>query len=419
MAGSSAQHRHDDAPDVRSRLLRAAQAQILATGIFDANVEQIARRAEASKQTLYTHFESKEQLFLEVLRLTMVDAGEAGEPDIAPLDFADAVRAYVRWIEKSALHPENLELYRANIAATTAFPTLAANLHDIRLHASHIGERLLAHPECPRHLADMPPERLSSWLGVLAMRGQRALLGFPAGKAERRARQEAIVQLCTGGWPTRAEPCATAPLSVAQPGTPPPVLAEPGSRLSQERWTELLRIAIRAFALAGLRNTSVENIAAAAQISKMTIYKRFESKQGLFAAAIGQAVDDLLAQRRPLAFGGDMRASLETAAREHDRFTQQQAYTELLCLMITQAPTHGDLIQNAWRRLTDPALRELAAQLEKWQAEGAVHPVDPMIAAEQFLLLAARGNRRLTAALPWDEDEARRHARDVTALFLP
>ena len=52
-----------------------------------------------------------------------------------------------------------------------------------------------------------------------------------------------------------------------------------------------------------------------------------------------------------------------------------------------------------------------------WQAADALHVPDATIAAEQFLLLAMRGNRRLTDTLAWDEDEARQHAQDVVLLF--
>ena len=95
MAARSAQSLPETPSGVRDRLLRAAQAQILAAGFFEANMEQIARRAGTSKQTIYANFQSKEDLFREVLRMTMAEAGQAGEPDIASLGFAEAVRAYV------------------------------------------------------------------------------------------------------------------------------------------------------------------------------------------------------------------------------------------------------------------------------------------------------------------------------------
>lgn len=416
MAQAPADQTRDSAPDIRLRLLRAAQAQILAAGFHDANVDQIARRAGASKQTIYAHFPSKEHLFREVLRLTLAEAAQAGEPDIAALSFEDAVRAYIDWIEKTALNPENLELYRANIAATVAFPELAGELHHLRLSASHMGASLLAHPG-GTGLPDTAPARLSSWIGVLAMAGPRALLGFSSAAGERRIRHAAIVQLCLGGWsaPAMAVPTPSAPAWPAE--APDQPAADSNSRVPAERWTELLRIAVGNFIRLGLRKTSVEEISAAAQISKMTIYKRFGNKQGLFGAAVNQAVSDLLTRRPVIAATGAIRPALEAIALDHDRFTQEADYAALLRLMITEAPGHTALIQHAWHRLMLPAQHALAALLRQWQDQGAIHPLDTDIAAEQFLLLATRGNRRLTDTIPWDEEEARSHAREVTALF--
>ena len=416
MVRSSAVLPQSDAAAVRNRLLRAAQDQILATGFFEASVDQIARRAGASKQTIYTYFDSKELLFQEVLRLTMTEASETGAPDWSCRSLADAVHAYALWVEESALKPKNMELYRANIAAATAFPTLAADLHRLRLTASDLGILLTTHPENAL-LPPVAPVRLANWLGVLAMAGTRHMLGFSEAQAEREVRLQGIVQLFTGGWRTAIESTPVTPTTSLPPPASSAITIEQGGRLSAARWAELLRIAAQNFSRSGLRGTSVEEIGAAAGISKMTVYKRFGNKQGLFTAAIEHAVDDLLTERSPLTFGKDIRTSLEAIALEQDRLANRQQQIQLIRLLITEAPSQPQAVQRAWCRLMAPAQAELAAQLREWQAADALHVPDATIAAEQFLLLAMRGNRRLTDTLAWDEDEARQHAQDVVLLF--
>ena len=64
-----------------------------------------------------------------------------------------------------------------------------------------------------------------------------------------------------------------------------------------------------------------------------------------------------------------------------------------------------------------PARDALSALLRQWQDQGALHLANPTIAAEQFLLLATRGKRRLTDTILWDEAEALAHAHAVIALF--
>src|SRR3979411_3350592 len=51
----------------RERVLRAATAAFLVDG-YRSSVDRIARRAGVAKQTVYSHFPSKDELFKEVAR---------------------------------------------------------------------------------------------------------------------------------------------------------------------------------------------------------------------------------------------------------------------------------------------------------------------------------------------------------------
>jgi AcrR family transcriptional regulator len=70
----------------RDRLLRAAQELIEDGGYGAASVAAIAERAGVAAGTLYRHFESKEQLFVEVFRA--VCAGEERAMRAASAEFA-------------------------------------------------------------------------------------------------------------------------------------------------------------------------------------------------------------------------------------------------------------------------------------------------------------------------------------------
>ncbi len=58
-------------PDLREALLEAARTEFARRGLERARVEDIARRARASKGAFYLHFESKEQAFEELLQRFM------------------------------------------------------------------------------------------------------------------------------------------------------------------------------------------------------------------------------------------------------------------------------------------------------------------------------------------------------------
>lgn len=72
-------------------------------------------------------------------------------------------------------------------------------------------------------------------------------------------------------------------------------------RLSaQERRAKILAAAVRAFAREGYDNTSMDVIAARAQITKPVLYDHFRSKQALFLAVLESIRDGLIAQGRQI-----------------------------------------------------------------------------------------------------------------------
>lgn len=403
-------------PPARMRILQAAREAILAAGFLETSMDRIAHQAGASKQTLYALFNSREQLFREVLRVTMDESGEEGAPDMRTLDLAEATRAYAAWVERSATKPANLELYRANVAAAGVFPELAADLHRLRRRATPFSG-VLADQQRPGRLPDVDADRLAHWAGVLAIGGVRPLLGLTPTPRERHANIEAIVAIFARGWRTGPSPGDPAAASAPLPAPPPrSVPIEQSGRISDAAWTALLRLAATRFCEAGFRAASVEQIGAQAGIAKMSIYRRFGNKQGLFAAALDQAVDDRLAARPAMPRGDDVADTLRAIAYAHDRFAQQPEHVALIRLLVAEAPSHPETVQRIWHRLVTPAHAELAARLRDWHAAGAIRLSDSTIAAEHFLLLAARGNRRLTDTIVWDEDEAADHARSLVAL---
>jgi len=113
-------------PEERPRqILEAAFHTFSESGLANARLEQIARRAGVSKATIYLYFPNKEELFREVVRQTVGDAidesertlkGETATEDL--LQFMQAQWQFIR----SATFPS---LHRWVIAELPAFPDLA------------------------------------------------------------------------------------------------------------------------------------------------------------------------------------------------------------------------------------------------------------------------------------------------------
>jgi AcrR family transcriptional regulator len=106
--------------------------------------------------------------------------------------------------------------------------------------------------------------------------------------------------------------------SIQAPSVPRQPL-RPGPLPRAERREAILRGAAAAFAMAGYAATSMEDIAAASGITKLIVYRHFDSKESLYRAVVQRVFErhaeelvDGLARQRP-GFGP---AALITVARE-------------------------------------------------------------------------------------------------------
>jgi AcrR family transcriptional regulator len=81
-----------------------------------------------------------------------------------------------------------------------------------------------------------------------------------------------------------------------------------------ERREQLIEIGCQLFAERGVEGTSVEEIAARAQVSKPVVYEHFGGKEGLYAVVVDREVRRLLDLVRSALTAGDPRELLEQAA---------------------------------------------------------------------------------------------------------
>jgi AcrR family transcriptional regulator len=83
----------------------------------------------------------------------------------------------------------------------------------------------------------------------------------------------------------------------------------------QQRREQLLDVGRRLFAEKGYEGTSVEEIAATAQVSKPVVYEHFGGKEGLYAVVVDREIQSLLDSiTRSLTTEGHPRLLLERAA---------------------------------------------------------------------------------------------------------
>lgn len=118
----------------RSAILGAAADMFLQHGYLGVSMDELAARAGVSKQTVYSHFESKETLFTEMATAMTDAASDAvheGVPDPGEGDdLGDYLVGYAERQLEVVLSPRLMSLRRLAIGETGRFPALAAVLYE-------------------------------------------------------------------------------------------------------------------------------------------------------------------------------------------------------------------------------------------------------------------------------------------------
>ena len=114
--------------------LKAAEQQFLATGYESVTMESIAAESNVAKQTLYSYFGSKRELFLELVSARTMAATASVLTDTPRLDRDSDPRAVLHEVLcaqlKTVLSPTLLGLRRLVIGEVTRSPELAAALYE-------------------------------------------------------------------------------------------------------------------------------------------------------------------------------------------------------------------------------------------------------------------------------------------------
>ncbi len=164
---------------------------------------------------------------------------------------------------------------------------------------------------------------------------------------------------------------AKAPRSTVRPA--------PGKRMpAGERREVLLLNAKRLFAKQGYAATSIDDIAAAAGVTKPVVYDHFASKRALYFAVMRRLRDELMDQAaRALAADASPRQRLRVAIERY--FLQVKRDPAIIELLFVQ-PRHEPELMQEWERLQaeaigqlKPLARALAPRLLPWQLNVAVH----------------------------------------------
>lgn len=159
----------------------ASMAVFLRLGYGSASMDLIAAEAGVSKQTIYNHFHSKDELFKAIITdMTATLVTPLSVRDAAASSPGRLLRSLGRDLLSLMLKPSSLALYRLIVAESARFPELGGDIYAVgagRLIAL-LADYLSWETKNGR-LAVTDPERAAEqFIGMLTGRVQlRALLG--------------------------------------------------------------------------------------------------------------------------------------------------------------------------------------------------------------------------------------------------
>ncbi len=115
-------------------IVEAATELFLSNGYTRTSVEDIARHAKVSKQTIYMHFDDKESLLFHIVDAIMTDASDPFDHEIHRLGESDDLdgdlREHARQQLDLVMQPRPLQLRRLVIAEASTFPQLGQTFYD-------------------------------------------------------------------------------------------------------------------------------------------------------------------------------------------------------------------------------------------------------------------------------------------------
>jgi TetR/AcrR family transcriptional regulator, mexJK operon transcriptional repressor len=188
----------------------------------------------------------------------------------------------------------------------------------------------------------------------------------------------------------------------------------------------IIEAATAAFLEHGYRGASMDAIAAAAQVSKQTVYQHFGDKERLFrelvAATVQAASDPVHGEVRRLADSGRLEADLRDLARRLLTLVLQPVMMRLRRLVIAEGrrfPELGQVFYDLGPGRTIAALADTFAELAR---QDRLNAPDAKLAATQFnwLVMAQPINQAMLLGRdePPTTREIRRHADNAVRTFL-
>lgn len=199
-----------------------------------------------------------------------------------------------------------------------------------------------------------------------------------------------------------------------------------GSSRTERTHRAITGAAAEQFLARGFSGTSMDEIAAAAQVSKQTVYAHFQSKEALFLEVVsgmtGEAGDEVLKQVEDPVDETPVETFLLDYAESLLTIVVTPRLMQLRRLVIGEAERFPELGKALHERGPQRSINRLAAACARYMQAGSLRAADPRIAASFFnwLVMGAPVNDAMLLgddAIP-DAGAMTAHGREAVRIFL-
>nr|WP_298686733.1 TetR/AcrR family transcriptional regulator [uncultured Dongia sp.] len=121
----------EELPAKAAQVMEAGSKLFTEQGFGAVSMDQVAKAAGVSKATVYAHFQSKEQLFVAIVRAACLSYAENAMPEVrdAP-DMRSALTRIGHSIAGFLMAPRTMAIYRVIVAEGPRFPGLAQGYYE-------------------------------------------------------------------------------------------------------------------------------------------------------------------------------------------------------------------------------------------------------------------------------------------------
>ena len=200
-----------------------------------------------------------------------------------------------------------------------------------------------------------------------------------------------------------------------------PKTSKPGRPRDPERMRRVIEAAAQQFLEQGFERTSMEAVAKASGVSKMTIYSYFPTKSALFEAVIGQRTDAVfeVAGEEELSFA-DPRTALTAIGRNFLGLMRADDVMSKQRVLYAAAGVQEDACRAFFKQGPLKTLARVRDYLDGAVAAGSLEPHDTVASSDQFLSLFLGGphiKAMLGLGKPTPDEDERLLAGNV-AMFM-